>query len=126
MPQPPPGSSRKGQKAAMLEPTSSNALQAEWGPVANRFPAFLNASHGGKRTIDAVAVLDHPDAEQRGLRRPAVHAVVGLLLDLRPDAHPQPGAWRILHAGRLFRLFAPHSRVQLLAGGDRRRAGRRP
>src|SRR5262249_5975323 len=40
---------------------------------------------GPARTLDAVAVLDHPDAEQRRLRRPAVPVVVGLLAHFRPD-----------------------------------------
>ena len=78
-----------------------------------------------ERLTDAVAVLDHPDAEQRGLRRPAVPVVVGLLADLRPDADPEPGARRVLHARRLFRLHAAAARPALLAGGDHRRARRR-
>src|SRR5215468_8116218 len=66
---------------------------------------------------NAVAVLDHPDAQQRGFRGAAVLAVVRLLLDLWPDADSQPGARRILHAGRLFRLFAARTWDQFLAGG---------
>src|SRR5262249_49965881 len=74
---------------------------------------------------DAVAVLDHPDAEQRGLRRPAVPVVVGLLAHFRPDANPESGARRVLHARRLFRLHAAAAQAAFLAGGDRRRARRR-
>src|SRR5215470_20064568 len=80
---------------------------------------------GAGRIIDAVAVLDHPDAEQRGLRRPAVLVVVRLLADFRPDANPESGARRVLHARRLFRLHAAAAQAAFLAGGDRRWARRR-
>src|SRR5262249_61160895 len=74
-----------------------------------------------ERLTDAVAVLDHPDAEQRGLRRSAVLVVVGLFPDLRPDADTQPGARRVLHARRLFRLHAAATQPAFLAGCARRR-----
>src|SRR5262249_57440194 len=75
-----------------------------------------------ERLTDAVAVLDHPDAEQRGLRWSAVPVVVGVFPDLRPDADTQPGARRIFHARRLFRLHAAAAQSAFLAG----RAPRRP
>src|SRR5215831_11000263 len=97
--------------------------------VAIRWSSRYNDATGPRalsreRLTHAVAVLDHPDAEQRGLRRPPVHAVIGLLTDLRADAHPQPGARRVLHAGRLFRLLAADPRAQLLADRARRRPRR--
>src|SRR5436190_4677355 len=67
--------------------------------------------------------------EQHCAGRPAVPAVVRLLADLRPDAHSQPDARRVLHAGRLFRRHAAVEGGELLArrapqrcrhGSDRR------
>ena len=61
--------------------------------------------------------------EQHRARRPAVPAVLRLLPHLRPDAHPQPDARLLLHAGRLLRRHAALARRQLLAGGARQRRG---
>ena len=79
------------------------------------------------RGRDAVthAILDHPDAEQHRLRRPAVPALLRLLARLRPDAHSQSRAWRLLHARRLSRRDHHLLRRQLLARGARRRPRRR-
>src|SRR4029079_7372743 len=74
-----------------------------------------------ERLTDAVAVLDHPDAEQCGLRRSAVPVVLGLLADLRLDADTESGARRVLHARRLFRLHPAPAQSAFLAGGDPRR-----
>src|SRR4051812_46091185 len=64
------------------------------------------------------AGLDEPVAdiggEQRRAGRPAVPALVGLLAHLRPDAHPQPDARLVLHAGRLLRRHAALAWGELL------------
>src|SRR5262245_14461061 len=113
-------------------PTSSAASSVCRKPcvrrptVAIRWSSRYNEPAGPRvplreRLIDAGAVLDHPDAEQRGLRRSAVPVVVGLFPDLRPDADTQPGARRILHARRVFRLHAAAAQPAFLAGRARRR-----
>src|SRR5262245_1694200 len=69
-------------------PTSSAASSACRKPcvrrptVAIRWSSRYNDPRdtSRERLIDAGAVLDHPDAEQRGLRRSAVPVVVGLFL----------------------------------------------
>jgi hypothetical protein len=72
------------------------------------------------------AILDHPDAQQHRLRRPAVPALLRLLARLRPDAHSKPRAWRLLHARRLSGRDHHVSRRQLLDRGARRGPRRRP
>src|SRR5262249_8664958 len=109
--------------SAVLAPQVGRARLAVSSPAMTTW--WVGDALSQQKLKDAVAVLDHPDAEQRGLRRPAVPVVVGLFADFRPDAHPKSGARRVLHARRLFRLHAATAQAAFLAGGDRRRARRR-
>src|SRR5437016_6714458 len=61
--------------------------------------------------------------EQRRAGRPAVSALVGLLAHLRPDAHPQPDARLVLHAGGLFRRHAALAGRELLGRRSPERRG---
>src|SRR5262245_35501852 len=61
--------------------------------------------------------------QQHCARRSAVPALVRILPDLWADAHPEPDAWLVLHAGCLLRGHAAGARRELLAGRACKRRG---
>src|SRR5215475_5198699 len=73
------------------------------------------------------AVLDHPGSQQPVAWRPAVPAVVRLLVDLWVDAAREPDAWRVFHARHLFCCgrAAILRRIEYLGDRARRRTDRR-
>src|ERR1700693_2089008 len=61
------------------------------------------------------AVLDRPDVEQPGPRRPLVSARGRILADLRADAHSEPHARLVVHARRVSGRHGTQVRAESVA-----------
>ena len=88
--------------------------------LGSRFRGNDDSRIGASPTFEH-AVLDRPDVEQPGPRRPAVPARGRILVDLRADANRESHAWLVVHARRVSGRHGTQGRAQSLA---RRAAGR--
>src|ERR1700688_4388488 len=107
-------SSRSSTAAAGFRPRSSPP------PRTCKTPARKSSEKLDRITLTAArgthGGVRRPAAERAGVRRAAVFDRGRPFAHFRPDERRQPGAWLVLHAGRLLRAVDLQDHRQLLAG----------
>jgi branched-subunit amino acid ABC-type transport system permease component len=95
----------QGYDTGLLLIQGANAVKGDLNAKPALYKAMEGAVIDSPRPMD-FANLPHPVAQQRAVRPAAVHAGRRPDADLRHHGRGQPGAWQLLHAGRLPGLFA--------------------